>query len=109
VPSPSVTAVVPSTRRPTMFRNAKVSQWLGSWCLAVRARPAGVERQHHMVTHGDAMRRGADRLHNPGFLVAGDDRQRPEGTRGNVGMADSGADNLHQHLVGAGIAGRPHR
>jgi hypothetical protein len=50
------------------------------------------------------MHRGADRLHNAGPLVAGDDRQQPEGTSGNVGMADSGADKLHQHLVGARIA-----
>ena len=55
------------------------------------------------ATDGDAL---ADRFHDTGALVAGDDRRADEvqpGARHDIGVAHAGADDTDQHLPGTGF------
>ena len=63
------------------------------------------EGQDHVVARGEAGHLGADRLDDPGALVA--EHHRPAAGaelavgEAHVGMADPGGDDPHEHLAGA--------
>ena len=72
--------------------------------LALRAHTAGAQRHHHVVADLDAGDVRADLLHHARALVAehvGEHLRRQEAADGDVGVAEAGRHDAHQHLVGA--------